>query len=283
MLDDVIRYLACPHCGAGLGRAGGVLRCPAGHSFDIARQGYVSLLPPGGTAPSGDSPAMVAARAGFLPHYAGPGRRAGRRGPRPGHRDRGARLRVGRRRRSRLLPGGRAGPAAGPGRAGRGRVQGRPAAGRARPSPDRRGRRRRRAPPARRRRRGGGRAQRVRPAQRPGAAARPAPALAGCWLSPRTPATWPSWPGRWACSASTRARTSGWPGRSGPPSSWWSSGATSRACSLITRAVAGRRGHGAERLAHRPGRPGRADRRAPRPGHGDALGDVVGLPPGAGR
>jgi 23S rRNA (guanine745-N1)-methyltransferase len=71
MLDDVIRYLACPQCGAGLGRAGGVLRCPAGHSFDIARQGYVSLLPPGGTAPSGDSPAMVAARAGFLPHYAG--------------------------------------------------------------------------------------------------------------------------------------------------------------------------------------------------------------------
>jgi 23S rRNA (guanine745-N1)-methyltransferase len=71
MLDDVIGWLACPRCGAGLSRSGAALRCPAGHSFDIARQGYVSLLPPGRAAPSGDTLAMVAARAVFLRHYAG--------------------------------------------------------------------------------------------------------------------------------------------------------------------------------------------------------------------
>ncbi|HMH90629.1 MAG TPA: 23S rRNA methyltransferase [Streptosporangiaceae bacterium] len=71
MLDDVVGCLACPQCGAGLARAGPVLRCPAGHAFDIARQGYVSLLPPGARAPAGDSAPMVAARADFLAagHY----------------------------------------------------------------------------------------------------------------------------------------------------------------------------------------------------------------------
>ncbi|GAA0521866.1 ubiquinone biosynthesis protein [Saccharopolyspora subtropica] len=63
--------LACPHCGAGLDRDGTSLRCPANHVFDIARQGYVSLLP-GGTRVVGDTAAMVAARATFLDggHYA---------------------------------------------------------------------------------------------------------------------------------------------------------------------------------------------------------------------
>jgi 23S rRNA (guanine745-N1)-methyltransferase len=73
VLDDVVGWLACPQCGAGLARAGAVLRCPAGHAFDIARQGYVSLLPPGDRGPAGDSAAMVAARADFLAagHYGG--------------------------------------------------------------------------------------------------------------------------------------------------------------------------------------------------------------------
>jgi 23S rRNA (guanine745-N1)-methyltransferase len=72
MLDDVVGCLACPQCGAGLARAGAVLRCPAGHAFDIARQGYVSLLPPGERSPAGDSAPMVAARVDFLAagHYA---------------------------------------------------------------------------------------------------------------------------------------------------------------------------------------------------------------------
>jgi 23S rRNA (guanine745-N1)-methyltransferase len=38
-LDDVLPLLRCPACGAGLGRERGVVRCAAGHSFDVARQG----------------------------------------------------------------------------------------------------------------------------------------------------------------------------------------------------------------------------------------------------
>jgi 23S rRNA (guanine745-N1)-methyltransferase len=63
-----VALLACPVCGAALsalpGDAG--LRCPAGHAFDRARQGHVTLLPPGHTPPSGDSAAMVADRAEVL-------------------------------------------------------------------------------------------------------------------------------------------------------------------------------------------------------------------------
>ncbi|MER7012088.1 putative RNA methyltransferase [Saccharopolyspora sp. NPDC000359] len=71
MLDDVVAVLACPHCGADLDRSGNSLRCAANHVFDVARQGYVSLLP-GGTKVVGDTAAMVAARADFLAagHYA---------------------------------------------------------------------------------------------------------------------------------------------------------------------------------------------------------------------
>jgi 23S rRNA (guanine745-N1)-methyltransferase len=53
--------LRCPVCGEGLAEADGSLRCPAGHSFDIARQGYVNLVP--GRA---DTPEMVEARDAFL-------------------------------------------------------------------------------------------------------------------------------------------------------------------------------------------------------------------------
>jgi 23S rRNA (guanine745-N1)-methyltransferase len=72
MLADVVDFLICPICHEGLATAGSALRCPRGHSFDVARQGYVSLLTgsrPPGTA---DSAAQVTARAGFLGagHYA---------------------------------------------------------------------------------------------------------------------------------------------------------------------------------------------------------------------
>jgi 23S rRNA (guanine745-N1)-methyltransferase len=40
--------------------------CPQGHSFDIARQGYVNLLPGGRSVPGGDTPDMVSARDAFL-------------------------------------------------------------------------------------------------------------------------------------------------------------------------------------------------------------------------
>jgi 23S rRNA (guanine745-N1)-methyltransferase len=71
VLDDVVDVLACPHCGigsvggTGLELVGASLRCPANHAFDIARQGYVSLLT-GRARVGGDTAAMVAARADFL-------------------------------------------------------------------------------------------------------------------------------------------------------------------------------------------------------------------------
>jgi len=66
VLDEVLRFLICPRCGASLARDGGSLRCPAGHVFDVARQGYVSLLPAGQKGISGDTAAMVLARESFL-------------------------------------------------------------------------------------------------------------------------------------------------------------------------------------------------------------------------
>jgi 23S rRNA (guanine745-N1)-methyltransferase len=61
VLADVVDLLRCPVCGQELAEADGSLRCPAGHSFDIARQGYVNLVP--GRA---DTPEMVEARDAFL-------------------------------------------------------------------------------------------------------------------------------------------------------------------------------------------------------------------------
>lgn len=58
--------LMCPHCGAGLSERGGSLACEAGHSFDIARHGYVNLLQGGASAGTADTPEMVAARSAFL-------------------------------------------------------------------------------------------------------------------------------------------------------------------------------------------------------------------------
>lgn len=71
---DVLRHLRCPNCDRPLHRSGAAgaqtLRCPDGHSFDVARQGYVNLLT-GRVGHSGDSPEMVAAREEFLSagHY----------------------------------------------------------------------------------------------------------------------------------------------------------------------------------------------------------------------
>lgn len=71
MLDDVLPFLRCPICYNELARAGAALRCEAGHSFDIARQGYVTLRPAGRPRNAGDTPAMVHARQRFLAagHY----------------------------------------------------------------------------------------------------------------------------------------------------------------------------------------------------------------------
>lgn len=61
-------HLACPLDGQPLTRQGTAWQCPQGHSFDIARQGYVHLLPvqKKRSKDPGDSKAMVAARQRFL-------------------------------------------------------------------------------------------------------------------------------------------------------------------------------------------------------------------------
>lgn len=73
MLADVLAYLRCPHCTESLDLADGTVRCPAGHAFDVARQGYVNLLPGDARAGAGDTAAMVQARHDFLDrgHFAG--------------------------------------------------------------------------------------------------------------------------------------------------------------------------------------------------------------------
>ncbi|MGW2253994.1 putative RNA methyltransferase [Kitasatospora sp. NPDC001660] len=71
MLQDIEPYLACPHCAQSLTRHERTLRCPAGHSYDLAKQGYVSLLAGDAHTGTGDTADMVAARADFLAagHY----------------------------------------------------------------------------------------------------------------------------------------------------------------------------------------------------------------------
>lgn len=70
-LTQVVDWLICPTCRRRnaaeerLSLVGGALRCDAGHSLDIARQGHVTMIP----APPGvnaDSPQMVAARGRVL-------------------------------------------------------------------------------------------------------------------------------------------------------------------------------------------------------------------------
>ena len=73
MIDDVLTQLSCPNCATELARDGKRLRCETGHEFDIARQGYVSLLRGDHRQGTADTAAMVEARAAFLGegHYAG--------------------------------------------------------------------------------------------------------------------------------------------------------------------------------------------------------------------
>ena len=63
----------CPVCGACLVRGNRAYRCPAGHSYDIAAEGYVHLLPPNRmhSKTPGDTKQMVRARREFLDagHY----------------------------------------------------------------------------------------------------------------------------------------------------------------------------------------------------------------------
>ncbi|MDC8803197.1 methyltransferase domain-containing protein [Halomonas pacifica] len=73
MSSTTFTTLACPLDGEPLRQGDGAWRCAAGHGFDIARQGYVNLLPVQHkrSRDPGDSKAMVAARRRFLEagHY----------------------------------------------------------------------------------------------------------------------------------------------------------------------------------------------------------------------
>lgn len=64
--------LQCPVCRGELRARAGAVTCPEGHTFDVAREGYVNLLAGRVPASSGDTAAMVAARGRFLGagHYA---------------------------------------------------------------------------------------------------------------------------------------------------------------------------------------------------------------------
>ncbi|MFG1813139.1 putative RNA methyltransferase [Kribbella sp. NPDC049174] len=69
---DLVAVLRCPVCGDALALNDRTARCPRGHSYDLAKQGYLNLLPSASTGIDGDSAAMIGARTVFLGgrHYA---------------------------------------------------------------------------------------------------------------------------------------------------------------------------------------------------------------------
>jgi len=69
---DLVSVLRCPVCGDELGLTDRTAKCPNGHSYDLAKQGYLNLLPNASTGIEGDSAAMIEARSTFLDrgHYA---------------------------------------------------------------------------------------------------------------------------------------------------------------------------------------------------------------------
>lgn len=56
----------CPKCKQKFTNSGNSLRCPAGHSFDKSREGYVNLLLSQGAGVHGDNKEMLLARRSFL-------------------------------------------------------------------------------------------------------------------------------------------------------------------------------------------------------------------------
>jgi 23S rRNA (guanine745-N1)-methyltransferase len=65
-LEAVAAYVRCPVCAGPVRVGDDQVSCGRGHSFNIARQGYVSLTSGRGGPGTGDSAAMVAAREAFL-------------------------------------------------------------------------------------------------------------------------------------------------------------------------------------------------------------------------
>ncbi len=73
-MNNCFHTLICPICHTPLQQIDHALKCPQNHTFDIAREGYVNLLPSRKklSATVGDNPEMLQARRRFLEagHYA---------------------------------------------------------------------------------------------------------------------------------------------------------------------------------------------------------------------
>ncbi|HEX3814447.1 MAG TPA: methyltransferase type 11 [Mycobacteriales bacterium] len=71
-LAELTDRLQCPRCGEPMAPVERSLRCTDGHVYDVARQGYVNLLPGDARPGTADTSAMVLARREFLQsgHYA---------------------------------------------------------------------------------------------------------------------------------------------------------------------------------------------------------------------
>ncbi|TDO50112.1 23S rRNA (guanine745-N1)-methyltransferase [Kribbella sp. VKM Ac-2527] len=66
MRPDLVSVLRCPVCGEDLGLHGRTAKCERGHSYDLAKQGYLNLLPSASTGIEGDTAEMIEARSTFL-------------------------------------------------------------------------------------------------------------------------------------------------------------------------------------------------------------------------
>lgn len=62
----VFDFLICPHCKKPLFEKSGSLVCESGHTYDIAKSGYVNLINTNSQKESGDSKEMADARRAFL-------------------------------------------------------------------------------------------------------------------------------------------------------------------------------------------------------------------------
>ena len=67
-MTDILSIMKCPVCSASFSRKDNSLVCGNGHTFDMAKSGYVNMLPPGKAKNSktGDEKTMVKARCDFL-------------------------------------------------------------------------------------------------------------------------------------------------------------------------------------------------------------------------
>lgn len=66
MHPDLVSVLRCPVCGDALTLSGRTANCSQRHAFDLAKQGYLNLLPSASTGIEGDTAEMIEARDQFL-------------------------------------------------------------------------------------------------------------------------------------------------------------------------------------------------------------------------